>query len=191
MRLFVAVELSAACTQTIAAFSEELRRRAIGLAPRARVAWVRPEQLHVTVRFIGDVDETRAAAIAAVLQPELSVKGFEMTIAGAGAFPPRGAPRVFWAGVASGADALSALAHEAGERLVACGVEREDRPYRPHVTLARVRDASGLRSPALFETLAEQRFGVTPVGAITLFQSQTSPKRATYVALQRTPLCRV
>ena len=188
MRLFVAVELDSTVAQKIADFSDELRRKAMSLAPGARMTWVGPEQLHVTVRFIGEVDATQAAAIAAALQPELTVKNFEMIIEGAGAFPPTGAPRVLWAGIAIGADALSALEQEVSERLAACGVEREDRPYRPHLTLARVREASGLRSKPLFEKLAERRFGATPVEAITLFQSRTSPKGATYTPLQRTPL---
>jgi RNA 2',3'-cyclic 3'-phosphodiesterase len=188
VRLFVAVELDSAVAQKIADFSDELRRKAMSVAPGARITWLHPEQLHVTVRFIGEVDAARAAAIAAALQPALTVKTVEIIVEGAGAFPLSGPPRVLWAGIAGGATELSALEQEVSERLGACGVAREDRPYRPHVTLARVRDASGLRSKPLFEKLAERRFGATPVEAITLFQSRTSPKGATYMALQRTPL---
>ena len=188
MRLFVAVEIDSAVAQEIADFSDELRRNAMSLAPGARMTWVRPDQHHVTVRFIGEVDAARAAALAAVLQPELAVKAFDMIVEGAGAFPPTGPPRVLWAGMTAGADALSALEQEVSERLAACGVEREDRPYRAHLTLARVRDASGLRSKPLFERVAGRRFGATRVEAITLFQSRTSPKGATYLSLQRTPL---
>lgn len=188
MRLFVAVELDSAVAQKIADFSDELRSKAMSLAPGARITWVRSEQLHVTVRFIGEVDAVKAAAIAAALQPELTAKTFDLIVEGAGAFPPTGAPRVLWAGLASGGEALGAVEQEVSERLGACGVAREDRPYRPHLTLARVRDASGLRSKPLFETLAERTFGTTPVEAITLFQSRTSPKGATYTSLQRTPL---
>ena len=191
MRLFVAVEIDSAVAQTIAEFTAELRRKAMSLAPGARMTWGHPEQIHVTVRFIGEADPVRAAAIAEVLQPELTLRAFDVIITRAGAFPPMGAPRVLWAGIEAGADALAALEREVSDRLVACGVEREDRPYRPHVTLARVRDASGLRSKPLFEQLAERRFGATPVEAITLFESRTSPKGATYVALQQTLLRRV
>ena len=189
MRLFVAVEIDSAVAQRIADFSAELRRKAMLLAPGARMTWVHPEQIHVTVRFIGETDPAQAAAIAAVLQPELTVRTFDMILEGAGAFPPMGAPRVLWAGIGR-ADELSALEQEVSARLGECGVKREDRPYRPHLTLARVRDASGLRSKPLFEELAERRFGATPVEAITLFQSRTSPKGATYVALQQTSLRR-
>jgi 2'-5' RNA ligase len=188
VRLFVASELDSAIAQKIAHFSDELRHKAMSLAPSARITWVRPEQLHVSVRFIGEVDDAQAAAIAAALRHELTVQRFDLIVEGAGAFPPTGAPRVLWAGIVRGAEALCAVEQEVSERLGACGVEREDRPYRPHLTLARVRDASGLRSRPLFERLADRRFGATPVDAITLFQSRTSPKGATYVRLQRTPL---
>jgi 2'-5' RNA ligase len=191
VRLFVAVTLDSAVAQKIADFSDELRRKAARLAPGARITWVRPEQLHVTVRFIGEVDAAQAAAIAVALRPEFTMKRFEMILEGAGAFPATGAPRVLWTGITGiggGADAISALEQEVSERLAVGGVEREDRPYRPHLTLARVRDASGLRSGPLFEKLAGRRFGATLVDAITLFQSRTSPKGAAYMPLQRTRL---
>ena len=188
MRLFVAVGIDSGVRQRIADFCNELRRRAERLAPRARITWVRAEQLHVTVRFIGEVEASRAAAIAAALAPEFSVETFDMVVKDTGAFPPSGAPRVFWAGIASGAGGLSAIEQEVSGRLAACGVKRERRPYRPHLTLARVRDASGLQSAPLFEALSGHGFGVTRVEAITLFESRTSPKGTTYESRQRTPL---
>ncbi len=188
MRLFVAVEIDPAVAGSLAAFSAQLRQRAHGLAPAARIGWVSPEQLHVTSRFIGEVNDKKASAIAGALLEELEIDPFELVLRGAGAFPERGAPRVLWAGISSGVEGLTALEAEVSRRLIACGIAREERPYRPHVTLARVREAAGLRSAALFETLADQRFGMTPVEAITLFQSRTSPKGAVYTPLHRTRL---
>jgi 2'-5' RNA ligase len=188
VRLFVAVEIDPAVAGTLAAFSVQLRQRAQRLAPDARIGWANPEQLHVTSRFIGEVDDKRAAAIAGALLEELPINPFELVLQGAGAFPERGAPRVLWAGISAGVEGLTALEAEVSRRLIACGIAREDRPYRPHVTLARVREAAGLRSPALFETLSDQRFGGTLVEAITLFQSRTSPKGAVYTPLHRTRL---
>jgi 2'-5' RNA ligase len=95
---------------------------------------------------------------------------------------------VLWAGIAAGIDGLTAVEAQVSGRLAACGVAREERPYRPHVTLARVREAEGLRSAALFETLADRRFGTSRVEAITLFQSRTSPKGVVYTPLHRTRL---
>jgi 2'-5' RNA ligase len=109
-----------------------LRRRVDASAPRARLTWVAPERLHLTVRFIGEVDEARGAGITAALAPALDVPAFDLTAAGVGVFPRHGPPRVVWA------------------------------PQGP--------------------------FGVTRVGAITLFQSRLSPSGPTYVPLQRTAL---
>jgi len=72
------------------------------------------------------------------------------------------------------------------ERLARAGIGAEERPYNPHLTLARVREAGGLRSVALLEGVGETTLGGTAVEAITLFESRLSPKGPTYVALQRT-----
>ena len=188
MRLFVAVELDPSVTQALAEFSAALRHRVQALAPSARIGWVALEQLHVTSRFIGEVNDEKAAAIAGALLQPLDVEPFDLSVAGAGAFPERGAPRVLWAGIAAGIDGLTAVEAQVSGRLDACGIARDERPYRPHVTLARVREPEGLRSAALFETLADRRFGTSRVEAITLFQSRTSPKGAVYTPLHQTPL---
>jgi 2'-5' RNA ligase len=188
VRLFVAVEIDPRVAHALTDFGATLRRKARALAPAARIGWVSPEQLHVTSRFIGEVNDEKAASIAGALLQELAVQPFDLVMQGAGAFPERGAPRVLWAGIAAGREGLVAVEAEISTRLVECGVEREDRPYRPHVTLARVREPAGLRSAALFETLADRRFGTSRVEAITLFQSRTSPKGAVYTPLCRTPL---
>jgi 2'-5' RNA ligase len=190
VRLFVAVELAPELVSALAAFSGALRRRAHRLAPDARIGWVDPAQLHITSRFIGEVDDKKAANVAGALLDPLAAAPFDISMQGAGAFPDRGAPRVLWAGIADGGEGLASIETEVSARLSACGIPREDRPYRPHVTLARVREAAGLRSSALFEGMSQERFGTSRVEAITLFQSRTSPKGAVYTPLHRTPLSR-
>jgi 2'-5' RNA ligase len=189
VRLFVAVELDAGVLKALADFIAALRRRAEALAPGARIGWVLPGQLHVTLRFIGEVPDAAAAAIAEGLRREAASPPFDIAVRGAGAFPDRGAPRVLWAGIGAGTEELADLEAEVSERLAAHGIKREDRPYRPHITLARVREAAGLRSAALLEK-SDPEFGVSRVRAITLFQSRTSPRGAVYTPLQSTPLHR-
>jgi 2'-5' RNA ligase len=188
VRLFVAVEIDHSVRVALGAFSAVLRRKAQTLAPSARIGWVALEQLHITLRFIGEVDDDKAAAIAGALLMPLEAEPFDLDAAGAGAFPERGAPRVLWAGVEGGVEGLANIEAEVSRRLAACAIAREGRAYRPHITLARVRDAAGLRSTALFETRADLRFGTSRVEAITLFQSRTSPKGAVYTPLHRTSL---
>jgi 2'-5' RNA ligase len=186
--VFVAVEIDAGVARRIADFGEELRRRVQALAPRARVSWVRPEQLHITVRFLGEVDEPRARATAAALAPRLATGRFRLALAGAGAFPLAGSPRVLWVGITTGAETMMELERQVGARLEACGFAPENRPYRPHVTLARVRKAAGLRTASLMEGLTDRKFGSSTVDTITLFQSQASPQGSIYIPLQRSSL---
>ena len=188
MRLFVAVELAPAVAERLDAFGSELQRRTAALSPHARVTWIPVGRLHLTVRFIGEVDDAQAAAIGAALGPSLEVPGFELGFEGAGAFPSRGAPRVLWAGISQGLEALKVLEREVSTRLATCGIAREDRPYAPHLTLARVREGARLRVAPLFEGLADSSFGTMPVDAITLFHSRLSPRGPTYVPVQRTSL---
>jgi 2'-5' RNA ligase len=188
MRLFIAVTIDADVVARMSDSIDELRERVASRAPGARVRWVSADQLHVTVRFIGEASETQAANIATALRPALPVERFELTFCGVGVFPERGAPRVFWAGIAAGVEHLAALESDVTKRLDTCGVAREGRPYRPHVTLARVKDARGLGIRGLFDGIADRAFGVSEVDAITLFQSRSSSDGSAYVPLQSTRL---
>jgi len=188
MRLFVGVEIDATVAEAAGALVDELRRRAQRLAPRARVTWIPEDRFHLTVRFIGNADEAAAAAILGALAVPLAVSSFNLVLAGVGAFPPTGKPQVLWSGVVAGQETLQQVERDVSARLEAAGVPREERPYRPHLTLARVRDAAGLKSPPLFTGLEQRALGTTRVEAITLFESRLSPKGPTYVPLQRTML---
>jgi 2'-5' RNA ligase len=187
MRLFTAVELGEEVLARAAAFLEDLRARASRMAPRARIAWVPADRMHLTLRFIGEVDGDRAEHVVHALRAPAALAPFVVRWGAPGAFPPRGAPRVLWLGVAHGASDLEALEAEVSRRLEAIGIAPGDRPYRPHLTLARVRDPGGLRIGALLGGPAPA-LGDTRVEAITLFESRLSPEGSAYLALQRTPL---
>ena len=180
MRLFVAVEIAPQVTAAAGDLAADLRARAARLAPHARLTWIPPDRMHLTVRFIGEADAARADAIRNALMPPLPVCAFDLTVHGAGAFPKSGAPRVLWAGLTAGRESLLAVEQVVTERLREAGVPPEARPFSPHLTLARVRDAAGLRSGALLEGLADVPVGTTRVEAITLFESRLSPKGPTY-----------
>jgi 2'-5' RNA ligase len=188
MRLFVAVELSPDAVAAALDLVEVLRARASRLAPHSRISWVAAERLHVTIRFVGHVEDDKAAAIAEALVPAIGVEPFDLTIAGVGVFPSKGPPRVVWAGLSSGRDRLSAIERLVSDRLSPFGVAPEDRPFNPHLTLGRVREAGGLRSPALLEGLDQTALGWTRVDAITLFESRLSPKGPTYRAIHRSQI---
>ena len=117
MRLFVAVELGADVQAAAAAAIDELRQRIVRSAPHARVTWVKPGHLHLTLRFIGEADAALAEKIRTVLDPPLAIPSFPLTIEGTGTFPPKRPPRVIWAGIAGGLESLRAVEREVRTRL--------------------------------------------------------------------------
>jgi 2'-5' RNA ligase len=187
MRLFTAIELGDAVCARAGALLETLRARASRNAPSARITWVAPERMHLTLRFIGELDDAKGEAIVAALRAPLPLGPFEVRWDGLGSFPPRGAPRVLWVGVAAGRDSLLQAESAVSARLEQVGIPPEERPYSPHLTVARVREPGGLKAAPLFDGV-DGALGQTHVDAITLFRSHLSPKGPTYVALERTRL---
>jgi 2'-5' RNA ligase len=161
------------------------------LRSRARdVAWVPPENLHVTLKFLGAVEEERLALVGRRLEAVASrARRFELAIAGLGAFPAVSRPRVLWAGISAGGETLASLAAAVDEALEALGFAREARPFAAHVTLGRVR--APRRDPVLAEALAaglQRRFGRLVVDRLTLMRSDLSPHGARYTPLDSWPL---
>jgi RNA 2',3'-cyclic 3'-phosphodiesterase len=188
MRLFTGIELDAAVVSAAGELVAELARRCNRLAPRARVAWIVPERMHITVRFIGHQNDEVCTRVRAALDDPMPVPPFTLTIGGLGAFPPRGSPRVLWVGLSGDLDRLHAVERAVTARLARVGVVPEDRPYSPHLTLGRVKEPGGLKALPLFQGVSDIALGRTSVEAITLFESRVSSKGPTYIPLQRTAL---
>ncbi len=185
MRLFVALDLDPAVRSAAATLSEALRARAREQAPRARITWVAPGRLHITLVFIGELDADCAAAATAVLAPPLAMPPFIVEAAGVGAFPARGRPRVLWAGIGRGSGELAAIAADVQRRLSSAGIAVEERPLTPHLTLARVRDGTGVHPARLFAGFEDTPLGEMTVSAITLFESRLSPAGPQYQVVQQ------
>jgi 2'-5' RNA ligase len=190
VRLFVAIELDRGVIDAAAAAVQALRRRALELAPRARLTWTSPDRMHVTLAFLGSVDAATADAAVDRFRAPIDRAPFQMTVEGLGAFPAAGPPRVIWAAVDKGREDVGAVQQAAAARLAGLNIERDDRPFHPHVTLARVREPAGLRTSALLEGRRGLHLGTTRAEAITLFESRPSPRGPTYVARQRAFLSR-
>lgn len=168
-RLFTAIELSDDARARVADAQGALVRAtgAGNLRP------VKPGQLHLTLVFIGEVEESRVTIIRDALTPDIRLVPFEMTIASCGVFPPRGPARVLWLGLSTGANEVSALHRVVTARLEQAGVRGEPRPFSPHLTIGRWREGHGdAPRPALPDVGVVARQTVT---AVTLFRSRLSP----------------
>jgi len=194
MRVFVGIDLDDEIRTKIA----RLLAGVSGFAPDAR--WVRPESLHVTLKFIGEQKPDQVAAITERLQL-VKGKSAEIRFAGHGFFPTAKAPRVFWIGIQAGPE-LAELASSVDSALAELQIPREERPFSPHLTLARGGGGSG--SPkwrkgdgpnAAFAELqkrlaamSELDFGTMTAHEFFIYQSQLSPGGSKYTKLQRFPL---
>lgn len=188
MRLFVGLDIPDAIRENLARYMEDLRRAAPG------VRWVRPESLHLTLKFIGEFDEARLEE----LQRALAAVGgqpFDVSFGGVGFFTPR-SPRVFWVGVDAGYE-LPALARAVDQAAVSLGVPAEEREFNPHLTLARSGSGRPQGSPkdrdkpkmyelrALVEGKEPPRFGTMTAREFCLYESKLSPGGAQYAKLAR------
>jgi 2'-5' RNA ligase len=194
MRLFVALDIDDAIRQRMVGFMESVR----GLAPQAR--WVRPESLHVTLKFIGEKPEDDCEKIKLVLQT-IPGKGFELTFRGYGFFPTARAPRVFWIGMETGPQ-LASLAASIDAGLAAIGVPKEEHGYNPHITLARAAGGSGAprhqkgdRANRVFQplqeklsTLPQPEFGTMRAREFFLYRSRLSTGGSIYSKIAAFPL---
>jgi 2'-5' RNA ligase len=193
MRLFVAVDISDETRAAIAAVRTALER-AVSAAPRPpRITWVREASAHVTVRFIGEVDETTARAAAAALTPGLELAPFDVEWTTLAVFPPGRAglrsPRAIWIGATAGVEALSALATVVNHRLAPIVSEGGERSFTAHLTVGRV------KLPGKGVAWADVIDGARPpptrsrVDRVTLYQSQLSSRGPTYTAIAAAELC--
>ncbi len=189
MRLFVAVDLSDDVRATVARAARDLAERLVSQRPAPSIRWVQPENLHLTLRFLGRVDEARAAAVSDVLARGLEVGAFQVSFSGAGAFPHRGPPKVVWLAVAEGGTELVALHDEIDARLGSVGFVAEPRPYAAHLTLGRVRQP-GSGGAAMRHVLAATEVTTSRwlVDHVTLYDSTLSSKGPTYHPVIRTNL---
>ena len=180
VRAFLAVDLPEPARQCALAAAEALRE-ALELDAR----WAPPEQLHLTLKFLGDVTSDALAALARNAGGRLAAeKPFAVTVGGIGAFPSNRQARILWMGVQDGQPALARLARKLDRSAGRIGVERDRRPYRAHVSLARLRDAVLVR----LDQVATPDPVSFPVEEVVLYESRLAGTGATHVPLARLPL---
>jgi 2'-5' RNA ligase len=199
-RLFIAVPLSSGVCEDVAGLVERVRA-SIGAAPgqapgqapggpAREVRWVRMDGLHLTLRFLGPtLDERIPALVEAVRGAAAGAAPFRVRLAGAGAFPGAGRPRVLWLDVTEGADRLGDLARSLEDRLTAAGWPRDERPFRAHLTLARSDGVAAGPATARALIAASEGFAAEwTADRLVLFESHTGGGPARYEALSEAGL---
>jgi 2'-5' RNA ligase len=184
MRLFVALEITSSVRENLAALIDNLR----AVAPQAK--WVRPENLHVTLKFIGEVPDTKTAEVASILRVLCGVyqgvrsHPVNLCFRGLGFFPDDKRPRVFWLGIEASAN-LKGLSADIGKVTEKLGIPNERRPFSPHLTLAR------FEPPRLPEKLsvaiqesAKRDFGSLHAREFHLIESKLKSSGAEYTTLE-------
>jgi len=194
MRLFVALDIDDPIRERIARFLDGVR----DFAPD--VHWVRPESLHVTLKFIGEFPDESAEKMKQVLAT-VAGGGIEVVFCGSGFFPTARSARVFWIGIEAGPQ-LAILAKAVDEATATLGIAREDRAFSPHLTLARggggsgsPRQPAGDRANRAFQKLQEKlaampapEFGTMIAHEFFLYRSELGRGGPRYTKIARFPL---
>jgi len=188
-RLFIAIELPDNILRQITRVQQQIERQ----IPARAVRWVKPDSIHLTLRFLGDVEIDRIDSLKAVLDVAgTNHAPFPLEIAAPGCFPNTRNPRVLWLGLEGNLESLGNLQQSVEQAITDLGFIPEDRGFSPHLTLARVqRNAS--RDDAGRVGLAAERGLAEPVGGwrvedLSLMRSQLKPSGSVYTELHRVPL---
>jgi len=184
MRCFVAVELPETIRESLAELSRRVRQS------RVRASWVSPENMHITLRFLGEISEKDVADLVGLLELLCEeFPSFRLTACGVGAFPSMRAPSVLWAGVQPSDGDIAQLQEKTEEAAQRLGCKKEKNRFHPHVTFARIRDprdAAGLTR--FLENERNWCAGEFDVSRITVFRSELTPRGPVYTKLHTVSL---
>ncbi|MFH1868524.1 MAG: RNA 2',3'-cyclic phosphodiesterase [Candidatus Omnitrophota bacterium] len=181
MRTFIAIALTEEAHEELSSLQDSLRKSG------ADIKWVKPDHIHLTLKFLGEIDEEQAAEIKASIDETVkNQKPFDIHLAKIGAFPRIAFPKIVWVGIDEGSQGCMALAKSVEEAMQRLGFEKEKRPFSPHLTLGRVRSLknnSQLTSAVEKEKDFSSQTKVS-INKITLFQSTLTPKGPIYTPLK-------
>ena len=188
MRAFLAIELDSETRSALETFQRKLHE----LLPP--IKWVRPQSWHLTVKFLGEIEENQLDPIQRTVEKAVShCPSFSLHIEGFGGFPHLRVPRVLWAGVSGQVDDLHLLALQVDEALSTLGFPLESKPFRAHLTLARIKDRAREVGVALAKLDVLENvhfFGNLMVERVCCFKSELTPTGAFYQRLWEVPLSR-
>ena len=178
-RTFIALDMSPDVKAALEKYVQPLKSQ------RSRVSWVKPQNLHLTLKFLGDTPADRLDEIAAALQEAASLAApFSAVVSGSGVFPNDEHPRVLWVGINDKSGTLLKLAQAIDTRMQQLGFAKEKRVFAPHLTIGRTKDT---RIAAIVRALKEKPFAAMPVqfNEIIFMQSELHPAGSIYTPLRK------
>jgi RNA 2',3'-cyclic 3'-phosphodiesterase len=187
VRLFVAVDVGDAVRREVTRVVSTLTGKLEAVKTPPKVVWVKPSALHVTIKFLGELDASDVERARVVLAPPIALAPFEIEWRGVGTFPSNKHPRALWIGIINGAAALAQLEAEVSRRL-GNAADLDQRPFLPHLTIGRVKMAgSGVEWPKTLQAVEVKRV-MTIVDRVTLYRSELSRGGPHYTGLVSAPL---
>jgi RNA 2',3'-cyclic 3'-phosphodiesterase len=184
-RVFCAIELPVATRALVLQQIAKLKQA----APDARASWARDTNLHVTLKFLGDIPQAAVAKLSGAAQSAaVGVAPFEIRLETAGAFPPRRQARVLWIGISDPGGKLNELQSKLDEQAALAGFPKEAREFHPHVTIARLRNPQqALSLPALHQEMEFKPVEIM-VNELLVIRSELSSAGSKYTLISRHPL---
>ncbi len=184
IRSFLAIEIPIAVLSKIKKIQEDLKSSSID------VRWVNPEKIHLTLKFFGNIEESRIEPIVeSIREPVLATPPFSLRVAGLGAFPHSRNPRVVWVGLVDEKAVLIPFQKEIETRLDGIGFPREDRSFQPHLTLGRAKSGGGRDELVRkMEKYKEEKFGEFQARELILFKSDLTLSGPIYTRLRELSL---
>jgi 2'-5' RNA ligase len=179
IRSFLAIELPEPILRKIGEVQESLR------SSHADVRWTNPDKIHLTLKFFGNIEESRIDPIfKSIEKPIRNTPPFSLKVRGVGAFPRLKNPRVIWIGLLDERETLTSLQKEIEAYLEKIGFQPEDRPFHPHLTLGRAKSDRGREElVGRMEGRREEEFGDFEVERVVLFKSELRPSGPIYTPL--------
>jgi 2'-5' RNA ligase len=184
VRSFLAIELPKPILRKIEEVQGDLR------STHADVRWVNPEKIHLTLKFFGDIEESRIDPIfKSIEEPIRNTLPFSLKVKGVGVFPHMRNPRVIWMGLVDGRETLISFQKQIDTLLKDIGFQPEDRPFHPHLTLGRMKSSRGKEElVGRMEKFKEEEFGTFQVERVVLFKSDLKPTGPIYTLLKEMKL---
>jgi 2'-5' RNA ligase len=184
MRAFIAIKVAGEIRRRIIEIQNELKDI------NADIRWVKSENIHITLKFLGEVEDNRIIEVCRIVEDAVKTTGtFELSVETSGVFPGQGLPVVIWIGVSEGMEFLVKLYHSLEESLYRAGFEKEKRNFSAHLTIGRISSARNIKNLLQkLETFKNVGLGRMAAEAVYILRSDLTPEGPVYSVIKKVEL---